>query len=259
MSALDRCFARIDHARRLADRLGEMTSGLELPEETLAFEGELVAGGRLRGVVRADVVLPVEVSFVFGDAIHNLRAALDNFTWALAQKATDEPDRWTSFPIVIDESKWNKARRSCLRSVDAAAVEFIRSHQPFVGRNPFNVPGGIPPERNVLARIAEYSNDDKHRTPTVLAGYAAESVERTVHTVGCQVTLVPRNVELVAMRAGAMVVEYVVDQVDDDADIDVRGQVAWIPALDNGEHVMQFIDLAHAYVHYLLVDGQQYL
>jgi hypothetical protein len=259
VSPIERCFARIDHARALADRLGEMTSGLELPDGTLAFEGELVAGGRLRGVVLSDVVLPIEVSFVFGDAIHNLRAALDNFAWALAEKASDEPSRWTSFPIVIDENKWNTQRRGCLSDVEEVAVEYIRSHQPFMRLNPFKVPGGIPPERNVLARIAEYSNADKHRAPTVLGGYATEAVERSVHIVGCQLTLEPRETDLVAMRAGAVVVEYVVDEVDDDAEVDVRGEMSWIPSLDNGEHVMRFIDLAHAYVHDLLVDGQQYL
>jgi hypothetical protein len=41
---------------------------------------------------------PAELSLIAGDAIHNLRAALDNLTWALAEKyGTPNPKKKVQF------------------------------------------------------------------------------------------------------------------------------------------------------------------
>jgi hypothetical protein len=71
---------------------------------------------------------------LFGDAIDNLRSALDHVVYGLAQVATgeDEPPgaRSLAFPLINDEQRWSDAD-SRLRSLSPAMVPAIKEVQPF--------------------------------------------------------------------------------------------------------------------------------
>ena len=85
-----------------------------------------------------DTSIPVEWSAIVGDALHNLRSALDCFVVGLAESnlaraLTADEERRLQFPICATPNQWNdqvvKGHR--LDNVRADAVEEIRRLQPF--------------------------------------------------------------------------------------------------------------------------------
>ena len=98
-----------------------------------------------------------EWALVFGDAVHNLRSALDSLVWELAHFDGHEPRRPRDlyFPIVTEEENWPRAA-NMLESCPEAVVERIRLMQPFL------IPDAGPSGLEVLAHL---NNQDKHRVP----------------------------------------------------------------------------------------------
>jgi len=100
---------------------------------------------------------------IAGDAIHNLRSALDHLAWQLALHHFNgvEPQKKSiikdiQFPIVADAVNWpGHPHRKHVSPADAAKLEKL---QPFYISAP--VSGG----RHFLEGLAEFSNADKHRT-----------------------------------------------------------------------------------------------
>jgi hypothetical protein len=103
-----------------------------------------------------------EWGLIAGDAIHNLRCALDHLAWQLAMRYFNgvEPKdprviRNIQFPIVTDKTKWPGHPHG--KYVTAADLANLEKVQPFY----------IPPiagARHFLEGVAEFSNADKHRT-----------------------------------------------------------------------------------------------
>jgi hypothetical protein len=111
-----------------------------------------------KGVLERDFYLakaediPIEVSFVAGDALHNLRSALDHLVWQLVLANGGTPDRHTSFPIAESEAKFKSpAMRVKVRGCAKAAVDAIEALKPFKRGN------------NVLWSLHALNNLDKHR------------------------------------------------------------------------------------------------
>ena len=73
-----------------------------------------------------------EWSAIFGDAVHNLRAALDVLCWHLAHLDGGVPAnaRSIAFPVVSDASKWPDAQRR-LSSMPPELLGLIEQAQPF--------------------------------------------------------------------------------------------------------------------------------
>lgn len=101
-----------------------------------AMTGRLVAhADRLR----VDIVLdareepPLEsVALTVGDAVHNLRSALDNLAWTLANLSGPPPNpKAIQFPVSEKAAGWRKARRD-LETLPAAALDRMEAAQPFV-------------------------------------------------------------------------------------------------------------------------------
>lgn len=74
-----------------------------------------------------------EWSLILGDALHNLRSALDVLVWALAQPASlsGGQQQRVMWPVVVDPEKWADVASRSLASVPADVVERIRRCQPF--------------------------------------------------------------------------------------------------------------------------------
>lgn len=72
-------------------------------------------------------------ALVLGDAVADLRAALDVLVRAHADRdaATDEQWRKLRFPIVVSEARWSRDGLRRLRGVPGPVQERIRSVQPF--------------------------------------------------------------------------------------------------------------------------------
>ena len=110
-------------------------------------------------------------SSLYGDAVHNLRSALDNLAWGLATAGGRSPKypKKIAFPIVERSARW-KEQSKCIAELPAVARSAIRNIQPFqrCGKD------GIP-RQDPLLLLRRLNNIDKHHiaicplfNPTVL-------------------------------------------------------------------------------------------
>lgn len=93
---------RFDSARWKLDRARKHTDDLEAEVsafwDTEPFEIELVGASPTESGpyrVKRIEALPDSISLIAGDAVHNIRSALDHFTYSVAA----HPDRTTAFPV----------------------------------------------------------------------------------------------------------------------------------------------------------------
>jgi len=104
--------------------------------------------------VRAPV--PEELSALIGDALHDMRSALDYLVWGLAVREGGDPPlhaREVGFPIRTDRADFFNATNRQIGELPAAARAAIEELQPFHG-----------PPHDLLRWLNELSNVDKHRT-----------------------------------------------------------------------------------------------
>jgi hypothetical protein len=99
-----------------------------------------------------------EWPLILGDALHNLRSALDVLVWTLAKPASlsDAQQRRVTRPVVVDPEKWADVASRSLASVPADVVERIGQCQPF------NRPESER-ERDGLLLLHRLDIKDKHR------------------------------------------------------------------------------------------------
>jgi hypothetical protein len=155
---------RLSHAAEHLDELDRQVEefmasdpfGLE--EENDEDAGHFVVRGRIRAEP------PAELGLVLGDAVHSMRAALDNLFWGFALLHRSPPPDRAAFPVFKDSEKWAQRSAKILESVSTDVGEVIRSLQPCV-RHPTQ------PEGDALWVLTRLWNDDKHRrvVPSVSA------------------------------------------------------------------------------------------
>lgn len=144
-----------------------------------------------------------EWALLFGDAIHNVRAALDGIVWEFAHLDEGAPKNpnTLSFSVVDDERKWQGAVDRNLSGVPADLVDRVRTAQPFL----------VPEDDNItfwLRAVSRLDNDDKHRGMIV----AVPIIEK--------VSIEGLNLRLGATQDGmeaSFRVEYQFDEVPDGA------------------------------------------
>jgi len=120
---------------------------------------------------------PPEWGAWVGEIVHNTRSALDHLIWQLACSTVGDPDRSTpldewwgnlQFPIFYKPKRipknFRNAVRNRLHNVPAVAQDRIENEQPY------NTFPSDPPS-DLLARLAELSNIDKHQTLHVIGHY----------------------------------------------------------------------------------------
>jgi hypothetical protein len=101
-------------------------------------------------VTRADP-LPDDLAVICGDAVHNLRSALDHLIWQLIIANGGEPDEKAAFPIWRSESKFKSGRPGHAKGVSKQALDLLYGLQPYKGGN------------DALWRIHQLDIVDKHR------------------------------------------------------------------------------------------------
>ena len=107
---------------------------------------------RLFAVVRESP--PRTLAPIIGDAIHNIRSALDYLVYELAPpevRATGS----TQFPIFRDEDGFKTRGSKMLTGITGDERMLIERAQPYIASNP--------PRHDPLAILQKLSNDDKHR------------------------------------------------------------------------------------------------
>lgn len=108
-------------------------------------------------VVRRE--LPVlKWGVVIGEALYNMRSALDHLVWQLVLENRGRPSKHTSFPVVTNPKKFAQKGLGSLVGVHEDAIALIKSFQPFNGWK--DSAGGI----SALWLLDELCNVDKHRT-----------------------------------------------------------------------------------------------
>lgn len=104
------------------------------------FQGEYVPSPdrlRMDVVLRRQFPFPLDdIADVIGDAVHNVRAALDHLAWGLCNHSgpTKNPRR-IYFPICMTEGEWTKAKKD-LTEAPVETFEKLHFFQPLVYEDP---------------------------------------------------------------------------------------------------------------------------
>jgi hypothetical protein len=94
--------------------------------------------------------IPEQVSLIAGDAVHNLRSALDHLVWQLVEAAGNKPNR-CQFPIYESAPKRESDLLAQVKGVAPDAVSLILALQPYQSGN------------DALWAVHEIDRMDKHR------------------------------------------------------------------------------------------------
>jgi hypothetical protein len=105
---------------------------------------------------------PLSWPLVAGDAIQNMRAALDHAVWAAWQSENEGDGRHTQFVIADSPENFGTESRRRLEGVPAYVRDVVERWQPY-NRWPQD------PSAEMLVALRELSNTDKHRTLSVIA------------------------------------------------------------------------------------------
>jgi len=119
-------------------------------------------------ITKADDV-PARVSLIAGDALQNLRTALDYLAWQLVPAS--ERSAQTSFPISDDAAKYETEKVRKIKGMPQAAVDAIDATKPYKGGN------------DALWRLHRLNNIDKHRL-LVTVGGSFSSFNVGAHVIG---------------------------------------------------------------------------
>lgn len=95
--------------------------------------------------------IPGDFSLVIGDALHNLRTALDHLAWQLVESNSAIPDRETCFPIYQGAPKDESQFARKVKGMSPGAVDIVKAVQPYQTGD------------DTLWHLSELDNMDKHR------------------------------------------------------------------------------------------------
>jgi hypothetical protein len=98
--------------------------------------------------------IPLQLVAIIGDALHNLRSALDHLAWQLVIKAGNIPTNVTAFPICDSAKHHQHESRKRLKGMSQNAIDAIDNLRPYKG-------GGDP--ENLLWCLHRLNAIDKHR------------------------------------------------------------------------------------------------
>jgi hypothetical protein len=96
--------------------------------------------------------IPDDVPLIIGDAVHNLRSALDHLAWQLVESGGGTPDRNTYFPICKSPQHYTSAiSKGGMNAIAPGAIQIIAALQPHGTKD------------DTLWHIHELDRWDKHR------------------------------------------------------------------------------------------------
>jgi hypothetical protein len=77
--------------------------------------------------------IPDDVPLILGDAIHNLRSALDHLAWQLVEAGGGAPSKDTYFPVAETEHQYKSAiGKGEIQKIPADALKIIEAKQSYV-------------------------------------------------------------------------------------------------------------------------------
>jgi len=110
--------------------------------------------------------LPDSFAARFGDALHNYRCVLDHLAWQLVshglcppRQMNERQRREIQFPAYSAEQGFTDSVSRRLPGVDPTILDLIKARHQYVGGQATN---------DALMSLIDLSNDDKHRTLTII-------------------------------------------------------------------------------------------
>lgn len=124
---------------RAKQHIKDLEAGVERFFETnpyeLFIEDNPQAGCREHKVRRVDTP-PDSLSLIAGDAIHNLRSALDHLIWQLVIANGKKPDDMrTEFPVWSKKAGFEKGRPGRAKGISKEALDLLYGLKPYKGGN----------------------------------------------------------------------------------------------------------------------------
>lgn len=181
--------------------------------------------------------MPLLCSVICGDAIHNLRSALDHLVWQLVLTEGNKPDRWNLFPIYTDPDDFDrfvrfpkKPERSPLHGIapEGGAWELIEGEQPY---------NSWEPSEHHLTILAKLSNVDKHRTLHASWFYPSEDSIRAAvgWNPGTRLLEYRRIPGPVPRKRETEVLRLRFSATGPDPQVHVKGKISLQPTFGDGE------------------------
>jgi hypothetical protein len=267
---LTECNARLDWASKHLATLREAVRRYER-DAPYEIRHEFAAARYTASIYVTAKPLPMDISFMAGDVLHNLRSTLDHLAWQLALTTGSlspafplggDPDsnswRYLLFPLrsnpsEADSDSWLPER---LRNVRPEVKAFLAEIQPHVLADD--------PQDATLWKLNELSKVEKHRVALVAVPslYETSNLRVTVPTGGVNVRLldlarVPLMLEqeTLLVRVGFDTVPLSTPRLDWEHGI----RVAFHDSLGIGPGmpVIDMLDMMEAMVDYILIRAKQ--
>ncbi|MGH8808338.1 MAG: hypothetical protein ACREX0_10710, partial [Noviherbaspirillum sp.] len=147
---------KLARASRHIAELGKLASQY-LASKPFSIYSTEEQNGDLVWRVRMERPVPLEWSAIVGDAVHNIRSALDLLAWQLVEASGSQPSRDTCFPIgQAATPPFEVALRRALQGLSPKALRFVRRLRPYGGGN------------RVLSQLHALDIVDKHRLVLVV-------------------------------------------------------------------------------------------
>jgi hypothetical protein len=147
----------VEHASRLLREANDYVG-----RDAYVFRAEVVSSSpheiKFHGIAEEREAPPDYWPLIAGDAIQNLRSALDHVVYEAASRTNER----TQFPIFADPGAYKDQPTNWLKGVPDSVKATIENAQPY-RRYPTN------PAGSGLWQLRELSNRDKHRTLTTVA------------------------------------------------------------------------------------------
>ena len=164
---IELALARVNRAWEHIEQLKAETSAFfdTKPYRIVTEEEPQGAQKLVHYLFRVDRQPPARLRLIMGDAIHNLRAILDNLVWGLGQRCGEPPSSGLKFRLFIDEAEFIQKGLPRLQKAFASkapkAIDLIRDLQPYQRRDD--------PTGHLLWILNRLSNQEKHDVPLVVA------------------------------------------------------------------------------------------
>jgi len=123
---------KIERAKEHLGNLAVAISAFHGTNPYLLVPEENQETGTLDIHVRIRETPPLRLGAIAGDAIHNLRAALD-ILWRIAMRAG--PGRKTEFPFNNGPQEFENAHRGAIKGRSKSAVDILKTVKPYKGGN----------------------------------------------------------------------------------------------------------------------------
>jgi hypothetical protein len=132
----------------------EVREFFEVDPYVVTCEADMETGERLMRVAAVDEP-PIELSFLIGDCLHNLRSALDHLVWE--RSAPQKRGRSTGFPLRSRRPKGPFAGLAKVRGLSPRDRAIVQRLQPYNARDKEQVPD------EPLLVLHNLNVDDKHK------------------------------------------------------------------------------------------------